>query len=133
MYENDNELEIYDSCEFSIRSLKNTRFKKYLAKISGEDPFFGLARHFLSYQSVTRGGGNVRYKYGKVPDGVYETSVKYFDKDSNQPFITDRKLCLIWDGSCFNYNYSRFNKQEILGFVDAFASGGFHCSMLPDD
>ena len=133
MFDYSNEIEIYDTCEFTIKKQKNTRFKKYVAKINGTDPVFGLRRHFLRYAKATSEWGHVRYEYGDVPDGVYETSVKYFRKDADQPFLTDRKLCLVWEGDCFNYDYSRFSKKEILGFVNAFASGSFQFSTLPDD
>ena len=121
----DNLLEIYDECEFSVKRVKDMRFKKYLARICGEDSVFGYRRKFIRYHDSFTQHGNVLYRYGDLPDGVYETSVKYFREGDEKPTDVDRKICLIVDGDFYNYPYKALDHSTVLEYVSSIRDGTF--------
>ncbi len=128
----DNSLWLYDECEFSIKRIENMRFRKYLARICGEDAVFGLRRKFLRYHDVNVDRRNACYLYGDLPDGVYETSVRYYHPHENIPAAVDRKICIIFDGDSFNYPYGAFDRHTVLEYVDSIRNRTFDLCSIDD-
>ncbi len=121
----DNILEYYEECEFSVKRIKNMRFRKYLARICGADSIYGYQRKFLRYDSVDADYGNIYYSYGDLQEGVYETCVRYYRPGEETPAFADRKICIIFDGVASSYAYGTLNRRTVLKYVDDIRNGTF--------
>ena len=114
-------------------TLLSLRCRKYLAKITGYDSKFGMAREFLRYRLVCVCRYVVRYNYGDIQGGVCEASVKYFREDAQTPACIDRKLCIVCDGDCYNFEFHRFDYAAILKMNREIRRGTFAVDQLPLD
>ena len=132
MEEYDNLLEFYDEGEFTVKRIRDMRYRKYLARICGEDPVFGFRRKFLRYRSADIGSRNARYLYGDLPEGVYETSVRYYRPDEKKPVSVDRKICLLYNGDFYNYPYEALDRRTVLEYVDDIRDGTFNICNAAD-
>ena len=133
MDEFDNRLDLYDSGELNVLKLNGKTFKKYVARIVGKHTVYGLDRRFLQYDKVINGWGCVYYQYKNLHDGVYETSVKYFEKNDLKPVLIDRKICVVVAGDCFNYRYGVLDRKTILRLTREIQEGLFSPNALPAD
>ena len=131
MDEFDNRFDLYESGEFNVLKIRGRTFKKYLARIVGEHEVFGLDRRFLSYDRTANGWESVHYTYEDICDGVYETSVRYFEKGNLEPLLIDRKICVVVDGDTFNYRYGVLDRKTILRLVKLIQDGSFSVEHLP--
>ena len=97
----ENGLDIYAThSELNVRRVPGVKYKKYLAKIVGAHPTYGLSREFLRYKKRTSDHDHIYYNYGHLPDGVYETSVRYYPhgNTTDDPLEVVRKICVVSHG-----------------------------------
>lgn len=131
LLENDLYIEEDDYTEFTVTKLRSFSFKKYLAKICGEDETYGFSRKFFRFFEVEGGCRSVRYHYPLLSDGVYETSVKYFAEDKKKPVFIDRKLTIVHQGVWEEYPFGQLSKEVILRCVDRLRRGTFDWDAEP--
>ena len=129
----ENGLDIYATHgELNVRRISGVKYKKYLAKIVGAHPTYGLSREFLRYKKRTSDHDHIYYNYGYLPDGVYETSVRYYPhgNTTDDPLEVVRKICVVSHGDYLSRWYSDMEKPSVLDLVQKVCSGDYTISDL---
>ncbi len=125
MERNESRVDNYEDCSLMI-STTAFRFRKYMARICGEDDTFGLKRDFLRFKELEQYWGTIVYNYGALPDGVYEASVKYYNsKDDDSLFLRDRKIVILYDDDYRMFPYNSVPRENILEIVTAIDCGSY--------
>lgn len=115
-----------DTCEFNVLRHRHFKFRKYMARICGSDPVYGLRRSFLRYTEKYVSYEYVYYNYGKLSDGVYETSVKYYDKkDETFPVCVVKKYMILYGEDYWNFTDKELDRKTILRMVEDIKSRCF--------
>ena len=121
-----------DCTEFTVTRVPSLSFKNYLAKICGADETYGLSRSFCRPDKVELAWNSVIYHYPLLSDGVYETSVKYFEKDSTTPVFVDRNIVILYRGDWEVFPFAPFPKDLLLQYVKEIRRGTFDWFAMPE-
>ena len=116
--------------EYTVLQMKGVYVKTYLAQIKGCHPDWMFDRHFLRRTRIDSCGMQT-YKFDIGGHGVFEQSVKYIDKDTQEIICQDRvwfvyyrkQIYEIERGevllSLFNLNLQYSNKTMIAQEIHA--------------
>ena len=102
----------YMNYNFEVAHLEGIRFHAYIARITGPDPNYILGRDFLT-ASVRRAEGRTFFRY-RLYDGVYDLTVKYYDKLTGEYLNRERRWLVMLDGDLYQYNEEDANPQYVL-------------------
>lgn len=117
-----------DYCEDCSLMITTTafRFRKYMARICGEDDVYGLKRKFLRFEVQEVAWGTIIYNYGALKNGVYEASVKYYNGiNDDSLFLRDRNIVILYDDDYRMIPFNSVPKTTILEIVAAIECGAY--------
>ena len=107
----------YDYVDFNyqVERIERARVSYYVARITGPDPNYRLRRYFLQQErSTVYGKCNCEQFYCQLYDGIFEVSLKYYDKETGELLSRKRQWIVVLDGDEYDYDDEEMNYQYVL-------------------
>lgn len=96
-----------------VKPIKGARASYYVARITGPDPNYRLRRYFLP-QERSKTFDDCENYFCKLYNGIFEVSLKYYDKKTGELLSRERQWIVVLDGDEYEYEDEEMNYQYVL-------------------